>query len=98
MAIRKPVREKHDIIDKAIAFVVMTTQTIDRKKGVGVAINELVNSVPECLNGMKVTFDELRVRILSWTKRGWGAMMNNIFHPSKKGRQHLGRMARKLAT
>lgn len=97
MTKKKPIRDKYDIIDKTIALIIMTTHTNDRKTGVTVTVNELVTSVKKYLNGMTVTFNEVKVRLLSWSKRGWGGMLNNIFHLSKKGRGNLGWMAKALA-
>ncbi|MFA6608400.1 MAG: hypothetical protein WCT07_00615 [Candidatus Paceibacterota bacterium] len=85
--------EKYDKIDKAVALAVMTSSAADKKETVGVTIQSLLEDVISCLDNIIVTLQELRHRLESWVKHGWGTMTNNIFLPNKTGRYHIGKMA-----
>lgn len=88
------VKDKCDVIERQAALAVMTSAAADRKAKVGIYIQNLLEDVKECLNGMEITFEELRVRFQRWVNRGWGNMTNNIFLPNKFGRRHLRKMAK----
>ncbi len=87
------VKDKCDVIERLAALAVMTSAAADRKAKVGVYIQNLLDDVKACLNGMTITFEELRVRFQRWVNRGWGSMENNVFLPNKFGRLHLLKMA-----
>ena len=89
-----PVSEKCDVIEQQLAIAVMTSPVADRNAKSGIPIQTFLEDVKSCLNGMSVSFQELRVRIERWVKRGWGTMNNNIFLPNKHGRRHLRKMAK----
>lgn len=89
---KRPTSEKYDVLDKAAALALMTSEAANKRSAKSVPISTVVEDT-KSWSGLNSSYKEVFRRIMSWVMKGWALVTNNSLTLTKTGRYHLGRIA-----